>query len=202
MPQIRLSTIAFYRRHLPAELQLAACGIPLSSPIAHGLCTLYGSTGQREAFLWAKLYAASKGLQFTVVDLVVTTERDMKPGVVHPADLPDRDFISLERLSRASSDYLAGVVLTEATIKRHRPVVDRIDKMVLSEPSLIDALVESSVVRHVKLFAASTRTLLGDAPLTLGVIPYRHWNAITAAHCRLDPEVNILCDRPGVPHSE
>jgi len=173
---------------------LRSCAIPLPTPIENGFCALYGSTERREAFLWAKLYAKNLGLQFTVVDLVVSLERELKPGVVHPEDLPSRDFLSLERVSRGTSDLLSMAVGGDKNEppSRDRPDKDRIQRVLLSDPGQIDALVESPACRHIKLFAIPTRTLLVDTPITLGIIPYHHWSAVTAAHCRLDPEVSVL----------
>ncbi len=198
MPAVELSTVVFYRGDLARELLLRDCSMPLAHPPRHVLVTMYGTQGKQDGFRAARDHAASLGVSYTVIDLVLDVGAQ-NPQVMKQAELPAFDFMNLERASRALCDDLAQRLcanseLGSALVAKlsSRPLRE----VMASHPALGDAIMALPECRHLKLLAFKTPPAQDGRPISMGLLHHRAWTSIREATCRLDPNVHVRLDPP------
>ena len=168
------------------------------------LSTFYGLQGKQDGFVAAQAYAATHGLKYTVIDMLVDLEAQ-NPGLMKPSELSGYDFLNFSRASRKMSEQVAqwltasraGVIARDdiGTALSEQPL-----RAVLAQwPALVDELAELPSCRHLKVIAFHATTSLGTRPISIGNVPHRHWVAISEATCRLNPTVRITLDPPAKP---
>jgi hypothetical protein len=202
--EIELSTVAFYRGDTPSEIALRDCSFPMQRGPLTAFSALYGEQGKQNGFVAARLYAASQGLQYTVVDLLVQLEAQ-NPLVMKPEELSRYDFLNFNRMSRNLSSEVSEwfSLAASADALRDSEVTDSIFELsaraaISAWPSLVDTIAARETCQHLKVIAYQTTTSVSPRPLTVGSIPHRHWAAIREATCRLNPNVRIVLTPPGI----
>ena len=196
--QIEMTTIAFYSGEIPREIALRDCSLPITNGPVTAFCAYYGERSNQSGFMAARQYAASLGLQYTVIDIEIQLQ-PLNPSVMKPADLAAFDFLNFARMSRDMrslvSQWFSEAEAEDGVLPDQGSMVSAIDA-VEANPSLIDKLMAVQRCRHLKVIAFQTVTSLATVPLTVGSIPHRHWSAIRSANCRLNPTVRVLLDAP------
>jgi len=198
--KIELSTVCFYSGPTPQVIRLQDCNLPLVTPIAGALSAFYGTKSKADGFMAARAYADAHRLQFTVIDFVVKMDVKVTPLSMHPEDLPERDFLSFQRLTRRMREEVGEIFrrklakeggdLSEVDFSQpHLLLVDR--------PDLIKSLMSRSEFAHVKIIAHPATLEISERPLMVGIVPYSHWSAIQEATCRLNPTIQVTLEPPG-----
>ena len=201
MLTIELSTVVFYRGGIPREIALRDASFPMANPPRKALSALYGTQGRQEGFVAARSYAASQGLNYTVVDMLVDLG-GQNPQIMKTVDLAQFDFLNFSRVSRGLGDELGkklSVISEKANLDPE--LSDALSgqplRAVLQRwPWLVDELMELDVCQHLKVIAYQASTLVSARPVTIGSVPYRHWSAIREATCRLNPNIRVSLVAP------
>lgn len=201
MLTIELSTVAFYREDIAREIALRDCGVPMKRGPRRALAAFYGLQGKQDGFVAARSYAEKHGLKYTVIDFLVELEKQ-NPGLMKPEDLADYDFLNFSRATKRMSEQLALWLLqSEVARSRGAALQDALSSQSLRTefaqcPALVDDLVDVPNCQHLKVVAFQAMTEVGDRPISIGNVPYRHWSSIVEATCRLNPTVRISLDPP------
>lgn len=197
--QIEMTTIAFYRGEIPREIALRDCSLPIQNGPVTAFCAYYGEKSNQSGFMAARQYAASLGLQYTVIDIEIQL-RPLNPSVMKPEELEEFDFLNFARMSREMRSVVSKWFSEPhpsaggtAEPSETRSAIDA----VAANPSLVDKLIALPECSHLKVIAFQAVTSLATMPLTVGGVPHRHWSAIRSANCRLNPTVRVLLDAPG-----
>lgn len=190
---IELSTVFFCEGPIPRAISLHDCALDLRARAPLAITALYGIQSKQEGFMAARDYAERNRLNFTVIDFLVATVSRVNPGKIKAAEFPDNDFLALHRLARNGSDEIASLLLAagvaEADTKKPAEIF-------LERPQLLSLLLQQREMAHVKVVAFQARPIMCDHPLTVGAVPYAHWNAIVEATCRLNPTTRVTLDAP------
>jgi hypothetical protein len=194
---IELSTVYFYKGAAPSEIALKDCGLQAARPIPGAFAALYGYQGKQEGFVAAATYAAHHGLGFTIIDFEVRLDFKQNPLIMKPLDLDKHDFVIFPRISR---DLAADVnaILEENVPRRMLP--EGKPQLALAEhPQLIATLMDAPGWEHFKVLTFAARMRLREKPLNIAVVPFRHWDSIISATCRLDPSIRVTLEAPEEP---
>ncbi|APO88937.1 MULTISPECIES: hypothetical protein [Xanthomonas] len=148
----------------------------------------------------ARAYADKNRLQFTVIDLLVKLDQKQNPLMMKPEDLPQHDFITFQRLSRSMTDELGGILKQQ--LEREGADTSALDRskphlLLMQRPDLIAAVINEPGWEHMKVVTYPAKIALSEKPLNVGTVPFRHWNSIQKATCRLNPNIQITLDPPG-----
>ncbi|AXQ51008.1 hypothetical protein DZC31_30330 (plasmid) [Stenotrophomonas rhizophila] len=196
---IELSTVYFYQGNAPRSIALKDCGLKTKSPIDGAFSALYGYQSKQEAFMAARSYANEHRLDFTVVDLLVKLEQKQNPLMMKPEDMANHDFITFQRLSKSSmgdvQDTLRELLLAEG-VNPERLGISKPQIVLMQRPDLIGQLINQPEWQHFKVVAHPAELEFSKRPLNVGTVPFRHWNAIQEATCRLNPNIRITLDPP------
>lgn len=197
--QIEMTTVAFYRGEIPREIALRDCSLPIPNGPVSAFCAYYGERSNQSGFMAARQYAASLGLQYTVIDIEIELQ-PLNPSVMKPDELARFDFLNFARMSREMrsvvSEWFSEPTEGDGAAAEPSGTISAIEA-VAANPSLVDKLIALPQCSHLKVIAFQTVTSLATMPLTVGGIPHRHWAAIRSANCRLNPTVRVLLDAPG-----
>ena len=201
LPKVELSTVLFYRGEIPKEIALSDCSFPMARSPRKAFSGLYGLRGKQDGFVAARAYAASIGVKYTVIDVVIELEKQLTTPL-KPEELAESEFLNISRISRGLAEDIrlwlsptpgeVGEGSTKPPVTKKIRVADWIEQ----NPALIDALIEVDDCRHLKVIAYHAATMVGDRPIAIGSLPYRHWGAIREATCRLNPTVHISLELP------
>lgn len=196
---IELSTVYFYDGAAPRVIALKDSSLSMKSPIAGAFSALYGYQSKQEGFMAARAYADANRLQFTVIDLLVKLDRKQNPLMMKPEDLAHHDFITFQRLSRSMMDELSEILVHQleregvntATLGASKP-----HQLLIERPGLVTALVNRAGWEHMKVITYPAKIAISEKPLNVGTVPFRHWDSIQSATCRLNPNIQITLDPP------
>jgi len=201
LPKVELSTVLFYRGEIPTEIALSDCSFPMARSPRKAFSGLYGLRGKQEGFVAARAYAASIGVKYTVIDVVVELATQ-KTTPLKPEELAESEFLNLSRVSRGLAEDIriwlptsAGEAADGSTNAPDQKKV-RVADLIEQNPALIDDLIEVKDCRHLKVIAYHAATMVSERPLAIGSVPYRHWGAILEATCRLNPAVHVSLASP------
>ena len=198
-PLIELSSVYFYEGTAPREIALRDCGLPTKSPVPGAFSALYGYQSKQEGFMAARAHADRERLQFTVIDFLVALEHKQNPLMMKPADLAQHDFIAFQRLSRSMMDQLQEILkkrLEQEGIEPGPAELAKPQLLIMQRPELITSVLDEPGWEHLKVVAYPAKLAISEKPLTVGTVPYRHWDAIQEATCRLNPNIRITLDPP------
>jgi hypothetical protein len=199
---IELSTVAFYRGEVPNELSLCDCMIPMVNQPSRAFSAFYGLQGKQDGFVAAQNFAATRGLKYTVIDMLVELEKQ-NPGLMKPQELAKFDFLNFSRSSRGmietAAEWLVEIGALEAPSSRDLPREQSLRTSLMQRPSLVDDFLGLPQCSHLKVIAFQAQTSLSDRPISLANVPFHHWKAIREASCRLDPTVRITLEPPNHP---
>jgi len=186
---IELSCVHFFKGSLPPSLSLKDI-VPTLVPDT--VTALYGYQSKADGFKAAYEYAQKHGLNFTVIDITVEIARKQNPLVMKPDELSQFDFVSFQRLSKDMAKEVKEI-LSQAfpDTKISKPQTAFAD-----DPGLLTALLKDERWQHLRIIATPMRTGFSNESLNLAVVPYRHWNSIKTAVCRLHPETTISLEPP------
>ena len=196
---IELSTVYFYEGAVPRVIALKDCGLPMKRPVLGAFPALYGYQSKQEGFMAARAYADKNRLQFTVIDLLVKLDQKQNPLMMKPEDLPQHDFITFQRLSRSMTDELGGILKQQ--LEREGLDTSALDPskphlLLMQRPDLIAAVINEQGWEHMKVVTYPAKIALSEKTLNVGTVPFRHWDSIQKATCRLNPKIQITLDPP------
>ena len=194
---IELSTVHFYRGPSPRVLSLKGCGLPMYEAIPEMMVGFYGRQGKQEGFMAAYAYAQANQLEFTVIDFLVKLDLPINPVKMSVDDLKSHDFLHLGQARRElwkTIDFLIEEDGDENVDSLHQELDGKL--LLLDRPGLIARVADDSSFRHFKTLAFDSRTFISPRTLTVGAVPFRHWNSIIQATCRLNPTTQVLLDSP------
>jgi hypothetical protein len=161
----------------------------------------YGLRGKQDGFFAAQAYASAHNLKYTVIDILVTLEKQ-NPGLMKPEQLKGFDFLNFSRASRPTSEQVSEWLLESKNARTRKSDVrvtlqEKPLRIALAEwPFLVDEIADLQPCRHMKVIAFPTMTSLSDQPISIGHVPHFHWDAIAQATCRLNPTVRITLNAP------
>jgi len=147
----------------------------------------------------ARDFAEKNRLQFTVIDFLVTLHCRINPGLMKDTELENHDFLAFQRLARSGGDAIRDMLLASPALDRRAATALESLKpaaLLLERPDLVDILTADPALRHLKVIAHQAKPLFSDRAMTVGTIPFQHWDAITEATCRLNPTTRVTLDRP------
>ncbi|MEB0221346.1 hypothetical protein [Pseudomonas sp. AB12(2023)] len=202
---IELSTIYFYQGVTPRTIALKDCGLKAKGSIKGAFSALYGYQSKQEAFMAARSYANERRLDFTVIDLLVKLDTKQNPLTMKPEDLASHDFISFQRLSRSMMDDVQDVLRAHLLAEGTDPDSVGIFKphiVLMQRPDLVAALMNQPSWEHLKVIAHPADLEFSARPLNVGTVPFRHWDAIQEATCRLNPNIRITLEPPAPINSD
>jgi len=196
---IELSSVYFYENAAPRVIALKDCSLPTKGPIPGAFPALYGFQSKQDGFMAARAYADKNRLQFTVIDFLVKLDQKQNPLMMKPEDLGQHDFITFHRISRKMVDELKNIL--EKRLEQDGADFDENDlskpvQLIMQRPELITAMMNEPGWEHMKVIAYPAKVTISEKPLTIGVVPFRNWNAIQEATCRLNPTIRITLDPP------
>lgn len=201
---IELSTVYFFQGSAPKTIALKDCGLEMHRPIEGALSALYGYQSKQEAFMAARAYANENRLDFTVIDFLVKLDQKQNPLMMKPEDLESHDFITFQRMAKSMQDEvqenLRHLLIAEGTDPSEIGVA-KPHLAIMQRPDLLSALMEQPHWQHFKVIAHPADLKFSNRPLNVGTVPYRHWEAIQEATCRLNPNIRITLDAPANSHS-
>lgn len=194
---IELSTVHFYRGSCPRVLSLKGCSLPMYETMPEMMCGFYGRQGKQDGFMAAYAYAQANQLEFTVIDFLVKLDLPINPVKMSVDDLRSHDFLHLAQARRELWNTVSFLIEEEADEEVHS-VHQEIDGklLLLDRPGLIARVADDAAFRHFKALAFDSRTFISPRTLSIGVVPFRHWNSIVQATCRLNPTTQVLLDSP------
>ncbi|MDQ0655201.1 hypothetical protein [Pseudomonas cedrina] len=202
---IELSTLYFYQGNAPRSIALKDCGLKTKCSIEGALSALYGYQSKQEAFMAARSYANQHRLDFTVIDFLVKLNEKQNPLMMKPEDMANHDFITFQRLSKSSMEEvqstLRSILVSEGTdpdsLGIFKPHI-----VLMQRPDLVAKLMNQPEWQHFKVIAHPADLEFSPRPLNVGTVPYRHWDAIQEATCRLNPNIRITLDPPPTTSSD
>lgn len=68
--------------------------------------------------------------------------------------------------------------------------------LLMQRPDLIASVIDEPGWEHMKVVTHPAKIALSEKPLNVGTVPFRHWDSIQKATCRLNPNMLITLDRP------
>lgn len=147
----------------------------------------------------ARAYADKHRLQFTVIDFLVRLDRRQNPLMMKPEHLADHDFVAFPRMARSMVAELQEIVTRR--LARDGVDVTQLDlskpqQLIAQRPELITALLDEPGWEHLKVIVYPAKVAMSEKLLSVGTVPFRHWNAIEEATCRLNPNIQITLDPP------
>ncbi|KNH06022.1 hypothetical protein BRCH_03988 [Candidatus Burkholderia brachyanthoides] len=148
----------------------------------------------------ARAYADKNRLQYTIIDILVKLDHKQNPLMTKPEDRAQHDFISFQRLSRSTVDELQGVLrrqYEQQGIDTTNLDLSKPHLLIMQQPELIAAVMNDPDWEHMKVVTYPAKTSISEKPLNIGAIPFRHWDSIQQATCRLNPNIYITLDPPG-----
>lgn len=196
---IELSTVFFCEGALPHTIALKDSGLRMRGKVPDALVALYGHQSKQDGFMAAREYADKHRLQFTVIDFLVALDHRINPGLTKPEEWANHDFLAFQRLSRGALDAVGGILrealAAETSAARALEVV-KPAALLQERPELVTILLAHPSLRHVKVFAHPSRPEMSTRALNVGTLPFRHWDAVVEATCRLNPTTRVTLERP------
>jgi hypothetical protein len=196
---IELSTVFFCEGALPHTIALKDSGLRMRGMVPDALVALYGHQSKQDGFMAAREYADKHRLQFTVIDFLVALDHRINPGLTKPEEWANHDFLAFQRLSRGALDAIGGILqealAAEAGFAKALDVV-KPASLLQERPELVTVLLEHPLLRHVKAFAHPALPEMCTRALNVGTLPFRHWDAVVEATCRLNPTTRVTLERP------
>jgi hypothetical protein len=197
---IDLSTVYFYEKTPPATIELRECSLPIKRDNdCKVFLALHGYQSKQDGFMAASKYAAKQGLDYTIIDFQVKLEQKQKALNMKPEELAAYDFVSLVRASKDLRSELQEILLEQLSAKRINTLnldITRPDLILKERPELIACVMDEPGWEHLKVTVFQAQLPFSEFPINVAAIPYRHWDAIQEAHCRLNPTVQITLDPP------
>jgi hypothetical protein len=162
------------------------------------LTVLYGYQSKQDGFMAARDFAEKNRLQFTVIDFLVALDHKINPGLMKVEEFARHDFLPFQRLSRGAVDEISSLLADFAETKGVRPEIAgaKPNALLIERPDLVVALLSDPSFDHVKVIAHQAKPTMSDRVLNVGTVPFRHWDSIVEATCRLNPVTRITLDRP------
>lgn len=193
---IELSTVYFCRGAIPHVISLHDSSLALRGASPEALIALYGNQSKQEGFMAAREYAERQRLNFTVIDFLVALDYRINPGLMKADEFGAHDFLAFQRLARSGSDEIAAMLQASVGMKMEatKPAA-----VLLERPALISSLFGQAELEHMKVIAFQAKPAMSERALNVGVVPYRHWDAVVEATCRLNPTTRVSLDRPRNP---
>ena len=187
--EAELSVIFFFKGSLPDTINLKDCAFPFRTPIENCFPALYGNISKRNGILAANEYADKHQLNFTVIDFRISLEDAVDTTPKNKKEFFHSEVISLNRLSRNKifqlyDDYIDDN--SKKILKNKTAYLDLIEK-----PELLTHLINHQDFEKLKLLIYMAKTAISETPLTIGYIPYKNWDVITSAACRLHPNIKV-----------
>ena len=68
--------------------------------------------------------------------------------------------------------------------------------LLMQRPDLIAAVINEPGWEHMKIVTYPAKIALSEKPLNVGTVPFRHWDSIKKATCRLNPNIQTRLDPP------
>lgn len=194
-----LSTVYFYEGSAPRVIALKDAGLQMRSPIPGAFSAIYGYQSKQEGFMAARAYADRHRLQFTVIDFLVRLDHKANPLMMKPEHLPQHDFIAFTRIARDMTDKLQEILARR--LEKDGLDVGQVDlskpqQVLAQRPELITSLLDEPGWEHLKVIVYPAKVAMSEKPLAVGTVPFRHWDAIQEATCRLNPNIQITLDPP------
>lgn len=202
---IELSTLYFYQGNAPRSIALKDCGLKTKSSIEGAFSALYGYQSKQEAFMAARAYANEHRMDFTVIDFLVKLSEKQNPLMMKPEDMANHDFITFQRLSKSSMEEVQTTLRRFLTAEGTDPDSLGIFKphiVLMQRPDLVAKLMNQPEWQHFKVIAHPADLEFSPRPLNVGTVPFRHWDAIQEATCRLNPNIRITLDPPPTAKSD
>jgi len=201
---IELSTVYFFQGSAPKTVALKDCGLEMHRPIKGALSALYGYQSKQEAFMAARSYANENRLDFTVIDFLVKLDQKQNPLMMKPEDLQAHDFITFQRMAKSMQDEIQESLRQLLIAEGSDPAGVGVAKphlAIMQRPDLLAALMDQPDWQHFKVIAHPADLKFSGRPLNVGTVPFRHWDSIQEATCRLNPNIRITLDAPANNHS-
>lgn len=196
---IELSTVFFCDGALPHAIALKDCGLRMRGRVPDALVALYGHQSKQDGFMAAREYADKHRLQFTVIDFLIALDHRINPGLTKPEEWANHDFLAFQRLSRGALDTV-GAILQDALGAEAggASALDGLKPAALLQerPELISVLLAHPSLQHIKVFAHPARPEMSTRTLNVGTLPFRQWDAVIEATCRLNPTTRVTLERP------
>jgi hypothetical protein len=193
---IELSTVYFCEGPIPTSISLRDCGLALRGNLPQAITALYGTQSKQEGFMAAREYAEKNRLNFTVIDFLVRLDLRINPGVMKAEEFGDHDFLPFQRLARSGIDEIAALLQAASKLDSE---ITKPSAVLLERPELLSVLLDQPALRHIKAVAFQARPVMSERALTVGAVPFIHWNAIAEATCRLNPTTRITLEYPAPP---
>lgn len=192
-PVIELSAVYFCEGPIPAAISLFDCSLALRGVAPDAMTALYGNQSKQEGFMAARDYAARNRLNFTVIDFLVSLDRRVNPGLMKATEFGEFDFFALHRLARSGAEEFAAMLQASGVQEAEtmKPAA-----ILAERPELLSVLLAQPEMQHVKVVAFQTTPVMCERVLTVGSVPFSHWDAIAEATCRLNPTTRVTLDRP------
>ena len=197
---IELSSVYFYAGPAPRAIALKDCGALLNGQPGDVFPALYGYQSKQDGFMAARAYADKNRLHFTVIDFLVELDHKQNPLMMKPEDLANHDFVSFARMSRSMMDDLQDLLRERLVCEGLTPTKTELAKphlLLQQRPELLSTLTAAPDWEHMKVIAYPAKVAFSEKPLTVGVLPHKHWSAIKEATCRLNPGIRITLEPPG-----
>jgi hypothetical protein len=198
-PVIELSTVYFYEGATPRSIALKDCGLLMRAPVEGVFFALYGYQSKQDGFMAAREFAEKNRLQFTVIDFLVKLDKKINSVQMKPGDLTQHDFITFQRLSRSMQNELHDILIKDRSARINKDEgldAENPHVLLLENPKLIADAANHPDLQHFKVIVHQAKPLMSERILSVGVVPFRHWDAIQEATCRLNPTTHITLERP------
>ncbi|MBA5690537.1 hypothetical protein [Rugamonas apoptosis] len=196
-PTIELSTVHFFHGPAPRVVSLKGCSLPMCEAMPGLMCGFYGRQAKQDGFMAAYAYAQLNNLDFTVIDFHVRLTSPINPVKMSIDEVGSHDLVSLAQARRELWKTIDFLIKDDTDDDAGGANLETDGKLLLLDrPGLISRVTDNMAFQHVKVMAFDSRTFISPRTLTVGVVPFRHWDAITHATCRLNPTTQVLLDSP------
>ena len=192
---IQLSCPYFYKGKLPARLNLRDCDLLGASRENGFLTALYGYHAKTQGFMAANRFAVEQGLSFTVIDFNLNFDNKVTPSKIRTEQLPDLEFASLERLTKAALVDL-GKTLEAVTGRQDdtSTITTSPTYYLRRHSSQINLLINDPAWQHMKCIVYAADLPFTSDGLSVAAIPEKFFGAISDINCRLDSSVTLFID--------
>lgn len=191
--QTVMSTVYFFEKNLPKTIALKDCGLPLVQPIEGCFSALYGHIGRQAGFMAAKVYADKHRLNYTIIDFNVQFDKAVNTVPVGLEQLKHEELVALQRLPNAVLSKLFESYINDHHDDQH---MLKSYELLVQRPELLAGFINHEDYENLKLVIYPGVTAINEKPLTIGSIPFRHWDVITSAECRLHPTTKVTLESP------
>lgn len=191
---IELSTIHWHSKPLTHDLALLDTSLKLPQ-IEDGLVALFGRRGRQKGFMAAREYSIDRALLYNVIDLKVALS--IKPsGISRNEDnIHEQEILPVHNLTAGYAADLSDRVRCDLRLSRHvsgeKNAYSLLETLML-HPVAAKKLLSYPEFDHIKVLIFQGSPSFTTEPLPVAWIPPWHLGSISAAECRLDPDVKII----------